>query len=559
MDDNNRNDQTVSKTISPETNPDSVAQTPPVSGTSQAVVQHVGIRKNRKIVFFTATFLAVLAAGIVGLLIFPSSKSGESSKTNSVATKKAIDLIRIGDPASKLDAVYPELGDPIGYETDIAKQIFEPLVRFKEINTVEPALASSWKNDPKNENVWLFTIKDGVTFHNGTALTPESIKLCIEAAKKNDFLSYFLDSLDAVSVVGKNQVKITTTSPDPLLLNKLTNILIYDTTAKIQPSTENGTGPYNVKQGTKPTEKSLDLVAVQNWHGGTVGTRELQFTVDSEDELNTAIEKGTLDLIFKGKTIDNLDAKGLKEYKLPQLTTSYIFMNTLKKASPLTNKEVRRAIAGVIDKDALIKASGVPGVKTDQIVTKEIPGYLPDYKAPTVTIEEAKKILKDAGFTKAISLSAITVKENTAVNLIASDLAAQLAKIGINLTINPQEADTAITEYNTAKYDLGLFSYASDLIDLSDVVKSNFQKETATTLSYDNPTVNDAMKKVNGTFDSSKRLKSLQDVHKLLLDDVAVIPYRSPSESFYVKKNIDLKADNSGYLGINFWDTFQSQ
>ena len=143
--------------------------------------------------------------------------------------------------------------------------------------------------------------------------------------------------------------------------------------------------------------------------------------------------------------------------------------------------------------------------------------------------------------------------------MIAADLTTQLAKIGITLAINPVEADTAITEYNTAKYDLGLFSYASDLIDLSDVVKSNFQKETATTLSYDNPTVNDAMKKVNGTFDSSKRLKSLQDVHKLLLDDVAVIPYRSPSESFYVKKNIDLKADNSGYLGINFWDTFQSQ
>lgn len=559
MEDDSQNNSNVNNELSPGVNSDLTPQMPTESSPNQAVVQHIGKGKNRKIVFFMVPFLAVLTLGIIGLLILPSSSKNDSNTSSTVAKKNTIDLIRIGDPASKLDTVYPDLGDPIGYEFDIAKQIFEPLVRFKDINTIEPALASSWKNDPKDDNVWTFTIKDGVTFHNGTALTPESIKLCIEAAKDNDYLSYFLDSFDTISVEGKNQIKITTSSPDPLLLNKLTNILIYDTTAKQQPSTENGTGPYNVKAGTKPTETTLDLVAVQNWHGGTIGTRELQFSVDSEEELDKAIEKGTLDLIFKGKTIEDLDAKGLKEYKLPQLTTSYIFMNTFKKGSPIANKEVRRAIAGVIDKKALIKASGVPAVQADQIVTKEIPGFIPDYVAPKLSAEDAQKVLKDAGFSNPIAVNAVTVKENTAVNLVADELKVQLAKVGINLTVNPVEADAAITEYNTTKYDLGLFSYVSDLVDLSDVVSGNFQKESATTLSYDSAAVNEAMKKINGTFDSSKRLKSLQEVHKLLLDDVAVIPYRSPTESFYVKKNIDLKADNSGFIGINFWDTFQSK
>src|ERR1700675_3613863 len=64
------------------------------------------------------------------------------------------------DPATALDGPVPL----------IARQVFDTLVQYREGSSdVEPALATSWTVS-RDGLQWTFRIRDGVRFHDGTAL-----------------------------------------------------------------------------------------------------------------------------------------------------------------------------------------------------------------------------------------------------------------------------------------------------------------------------------------------------------------------------------------------------
>jgi peptide/nickel transport system substrate-binding protein len=97
--------------------------------------------------------------------------------------------------------------------------VFEGLGRVVG-GEVKPALATSWTN-PDN-STWRFKLRNKVKFHNGDSFTAADVKYSIDEALKNNWPNAFnLGTVKSVTVVDDYTVDIKTTTPDPVLLNRL--------------------------------------------------------------------------------------------------------------------------------------------------------------------------------------------------------------------------------------------------------------------------------------------------------------------------------------------------
>src|SRR5690625_7483667 len=62
-----------------------------------------------------------------------------------------------------------------GLSFSVTNQVYETLVYFGEDGVIQPRLAEAWEF--VEPNVLELTIREGVTFHDGTPLTPEAVEI----------------------------------------------------------------------------------------------------------------------------------------------------------------------------------------------------------------------------------------------------------------------------------------------------------------------------------------------------------------------------------------------
>ena len=112
-----------------------------------------------------------------------------------------------------------------GPTTQVSRQVYEALVERGLDMKIGPALATKWKAiDP---NTWIFTLREDARFSDGSGMTSEDVVFSILRAKQrtSDFKEY-ISTVSGVEAVGDYAVKITTSNPNPILLNQLSNIFI---------------------------------------------------------------------------------------------------------------------------------------------------------------------------------------------------------------------------------------------------------------------------------------------------------------------------------------------
>ena len=105
---------------------------------------------------------------------------------------------------------------------------FTSLIIRDVTGAFEPALATDWAptDDP---NVWRFNLRQGVTFHDGAAMTAEDVVFSFERAKTEDSdMKELLNSIVEVRAVDDHTIDMVTDGPNPILPNNLTNLFIMD-------------------------------------------------------------------------------------------------------------------------------------------------------------------------------------------------------------------------------------------------------------------------------------------------------------------------------------------
>ena len=112
----------------------------------------------------------------------------------------------------------------------ILMNVYDGLVRYKDGTLeVEPALAKSWDISADGK-VYTFTLRSGVTFHDGTAVDADAVKFNFDRMLDENHpyhdtgpfpLSFFFSAIEGVKVVDSSTVECTLNAPYAPLLSNL--------------------------------------------------------------------------------------------------------------------------------------------------------------------------------------------------------------------------------------------------------------------------------------------------------------------------------------------------
>ncbi|MBL7498486.1 ABC transporter substrate-binding protein [Frankia sp. CNm7] len=366
-------------------------------------------------------------------------------------------------------------GSGVAIAQVLLNNVYQGLLERDDEGNITPKLASEYKLSDDGLT-YTFTLRDGVTFHDGTPLTASdvvaSLSKVIAPGSTNPNAGDFA-SLESVTSPDPKTVVLKLKSRDANFTFWLTGpagAVLKDGATDLA-ETAVGTGPFTFdswKHGD-----SITLVRNDSYWGDQAGVAEVVFRyITDVNAQNNAVKTGQVDI---GAILDSdlLDAyEGDPNFTIVKGSTTDKFTLGFNNAkAPLSDERVRHAIRQGIDKDGLLKTFG-QGIRIGSDVPPLDPWYEDLTSIDKYNPENAKKLLADAGFASGLDLT-LTVP-NIYPSTISEYIVSQLEEIGVNVTIRSVEFPTWLTDvFTNHDYDLSLVDHAEPR-DLGNYAKTNY-------------------------------------------------------------------------------------
>jgi peptide/nickel transport system substrate-binding protein len=503
----------------------------------------------RTVILLVILFLLIVAAA--GFYFFSSQKDTEEP-TEKTVTGLERDLATIG-VADPFQGVYPNSVSEFNNNV-FNNSIFEGLGKIVN-GEVKPALAVSWSN-PDN-TTWRFKLREGVKFHNGDSFTASDVKFSIDSALKNEWPSVdYIGTVKSVEVVDDHTIDIKTTSPDPVLLNRLVVAFVVSEKqfkGKKEGEETVGAGPYKFVSLDK---KEAVLEANPNYYGGKPKVKKVvyKFFTDnnSDKQLAEALKKGEIDMVkLSDESVSKTVGSSFQVKTLADPFINFLWLDTSREKSPyvdktpnpLKDKLVRQAIYQAIDDDKMIKEASLSAEPASQMVTEAIFGYNPDITKSKPNIEEAKKLMEKAGVSDGFSMS---LDVPSYYEPVGKSISEDLAKIGITIKVKSLDIEKAYDKWfgkesNNYYQDASAYiiDYGAETYDSGEIVNDVLSKTgrfNYVTMGYSNSEIEKLAEVINDTFTPKERLPKLQESMVKVMEEMPMIPLFS-KKAYYVFSN----------------------
>jgi len=244
----------------------------------------------------------------------------------------------------------------------VYRNIFDNIVTRDNDGAIVPQIATAW--DYISETELVLTIRDDVTFHDGSPLTPAdvvfSVRRIIDPAFGSPQLGQF-NQIVAAEVVGDNQVRLTTSVPYPALMAQLVKLSVVP--AHVVEAMGNeafnrspvGSGPYRFESWSQGVSVTL---ARHDGYWGDAGPfdRAVFRAVPDSATRIANLMAGAADLVV------GLDSDGAMQLAgapgvqvLSALTERVAFLGMNLDRAPFNDPDLRRAASMAIDIDGIIE------------------------------------------------------------------------------------------------------------------------------------------------------------------------------------------------------------
>ncbi|WP_373287805.1 ABC transporter substrate-binding protein [Zhihengliuella salsuginis] len=233
----------------------------------------------------------------------------------------------------------------------------ETLVALDDTSDPVPALATEWEQT--DDLTWRFTLRDGVTFHDGTELTAEAAAHSLRVATESSPLPRILDGVDMEVSVDDGQVVVTTGSPDPLLPNRLTSPQLSILSANaydggtISP-VGTGTGPFELVSVDGTSSATLDRFDGYWGAPAAAAGIDADFVPDGTARA-AALRTGTAHVV---ETVPAGQAASIDEellHEVPMPRTNTLYLNA--ESGPFADPAVRAAAREAVDRAQIIASA----------------------------------------------------------------------------------------------------------------------------------------------------------------------------------------------------------
>jgi peptide/nickel transport system substrate-binding protein len=434
------------------------------------------MRRNGRHLAALVAVVALAAAACSGTSTQKSSPSG-SAGTNATLNYDVNSQVMIGwDPST-------------GYSNEIIamNNMYEQLTRYNaQTQQVDPLLATKWTSSG-NGLTWTFTIRQGVTFHTGRAMTAADVKASIERTMQiNDGAAYIWGPVKSIDAPDPQTVTFHLKYPAPIDLIASADYAayIFDTKAAggqdlgkwFEAGHEAGTGPYQLDSWNKGQETELRLKAFPDYWGGWDGAHYARYVFTVTPEATTAaqlLRSGQATIVERmtpqlWQTFQGQD--GFATTDEPSWQTLLAMLNTA--SGPLADVNVRRAVASAIDYQGMISALHGGADQISGYVPPGLWGHSDQLPNPTYSPDQARQLLEQAGYGpggKPMDLTLTYTQGDADEQLVGQLIKSDLGKLNVNVDVRglawPAQWGKAKSSNASDRQDILLFYWWPDYAD----------------------------------------------------------------------------------------------
>jgi oligopeptide transport system substrate-binding protein len=474
-----------------------------------------------------------------------------------------LNFLTQGEPDS-LDPTHAS--SAFGAEGAVARQVFEPLLRFDRNLVPRPAAASSYEISADGTTYTFHLRRDG-QWSDGQPVTAGQFefawKRLLDPALHAEYAPLFVDA----GIAGaSNYNSGKDAAPEHVGINA-----VDDLTLQIQlsqpfgalpdlaalwvgaplrpdlvnadpdgwatdPSTYVGNGPFMVSEWEHQDHLTLvpnaRYAAHLGWPRPTLTRATILMHTNPEQDVASYTSAGAPDWVevpdADVNQVLNDPALADQARRYSELTTFWIQMNLAH--PPLDNSSVRRALSRAVDRDAVVRdlAAGI-STPTSSVIPPGMPGFQADLGHDLAfDPADARALLSQAGFDSSDPLPALmfSFPDTLAYRHRAEYLQAQwTTNLGIDVKLNPLDADAYQQSLDGGTYDLAFGGWHADYPDPQDWFGIIFGcGSTFNTFKYCNASFDRLVARAELSTNLPDRLQLYAQAQALLLQDAPVAP-----------------------------------
>ncbi|EHE7799981.1 ABC transporter substrate-binding protein [Enterobacter cloacae complex sp. CDL006] len=454
--------------------------------------------------------------------------------------------------------------DPHKVESDvefnIISDLFDGLVSVSPAGEIQPRLAEKWEN--KDNTVWTFHLRPGITWSDGTPITAEDIvwswQRLVDPKTASPYASYpgsmrIVNGTDiaegkkapeslGVKAINDTTLEVTLKQPNAAFLAMLAHPSLVPIDKVLvgrfgdkwtKPEHFVSSGAYKLSQWVVNER----IVAVRNpkyWDNEhTVINKVTYLPISSEAADVNRYKAGEIDIVYTVPINQFAQLKKTLGSELdvsPQLATYYYQFNTTR--PPFNDARVRKALNLALDKDIIAGKVLGQGQRPAWLISQPDIGGVklqnPDYANWPMDkrIAEAKKLLAEAGFNDSHPLSFNLLYNTSESHQRIAIAASSMWKknLGVEAKLQNQEWKTMLDTMHTHNFDAVRYAWIADYDDAATFLNTFRTGDSQNTTQYSNPDYDRALVNAAKSKTAQERGKFYQQAEDLLGRDVPAIP-----------------------------------
>jgi peptide/nickel transport system substrate-binding protein len=441
--------------------------------------------------------------------------------------------------------------------------LYDPLVAWElDISNrpgkLIPGLATSWESDPADRRHWVFHLREGVAFHDGSLLDADAVVWNFDKVLNAESPHFDnrqaaqvrprLPSVASWSKLGPMTVQVTTKAVDALFPYQMLWFLISSPAqyAKLGGSWEkfafapSGTGPFKLQ--TLVPRAKVELVRNDAyWNKARLARSEKLTLVCAPEDLarTNALLNNQVDLIEAPApdAVAQIKASG---DRVVGNVTPHVWNYHLSQieGSPWRDLRLRRAANLAIDRDGVVALmNGLAKPAVGQVDPASPWFGNPSFKIK-YDVDAARKLMSDAGFSKAnpLRVKFIVPTGGTGQMLsmpINEFIQQSWAEIGIAVDLQPVELEVAYTAWRKGAADPSLKGITGSNIayvtpDPFNAFIRFYQSKQVAPVGvnwggYSNPAVDALCDQMTNSFDPSEQDQLCARIHEHVVDDAVQV------------------------------------
>ena len=429
----------------------------------------------------------------------------------------------------------------------ILVNLYDGLVRFQDgALEVEPALAESWEVS-EDGTVYTFTLRDGVTFHDGTPFNAEAVefnfdRMLDETHPYHDTgpfpLSFFFSAIQDTEVVDDLTVRFHLDAPYAPLLSNLAypTGLIVSPTAVMADGEDYGRNPVGTGPFRFAEWESNRLVAVEgneDYWDGTPPLRGIVFRpiTDANARVNELLSGG-IDLMVEvpPDLVAQLDAD--PEFTIYEQAGPHLWFLILNlREGPFTDIRMRQAINYAINKQAIVDEvlQGTATVAAGPIPPAFAWAYNEALEPYPYDPEQARALIEEAGYGDGVDVTFLVTEGGSGMLdpvAMGTAMQADLAEVGITANIETYEWNTFLGIVNPGlegRGDMAQMAWMTndpDTLPFLALRTAAFPEEGGFNSGYySNPEVDDLLEQARVSTDQDERAALYREVQAIVYED----------------------------------------